>query len=247
MGGKFYSEEVAPAQSGDQFALLPIIEKRTRSRFRFMVHPDAWTWRADLKCYVPDLCRMVISGGVHGTAILPNGIEDDSLCRQNWGKKGWRIIELGDPRYPSAGQYLRRWKTVGNGWAHSASWEHPNMAGGAVIWHVDEPARDEFLRTIVATGTVPPMDVDRKRQFLAVAENRLRRYQERDPSTVPHAGLIRTRAQSAEALVLELRAELADAVAGKDRTRIWAGVDQEPAPTRTRKARPVSEVGEDHG
>ena len=146
---KFFSEEVDAGRGARDVAKLPVIEKRTRARFRAMVNQDAWMWSPRLGCYVPSLGRMVISGGVMGTAILQGGREDDSACRANWSKKGWQVIELGDQRFPNGGKYIKRWKTYGNGWAYTYAWETPNSVAGEIIWHDDQDAHDAFLKAIV--------------------------------------------------------------------------------------------------
>ena len=154
-----FGTAVQPA-AVDTAERLPVLSKRQRPAFHLMVNKDNWTWDLEEKCYFPDLGKLQLSGGVNGVAIDDNGQEDDSHARGNYMKKGWRIVENGDPRLEKlvpGGRYLVRFPAKGYGHVYGCYWEGYEIVRGRVIWATNREAKVEFLQALVSQGFVAPM------------------------------------------------------------------------------------------
>lgn len=211
-----FGEAVSPATTPDA-PRLPKGDKRARPNFRLMAHPDNWYWDVRVKEWLPDLARMVISGGVGGVALV-NGKEDDTLARAQLQKKRWVIIENGDQRLADVvprGEYLTSWLAHGHerSRAYGCVWEGYEWVRGVPEWGENHDLKVKFLRALVAKGIVPPMSPKDKEVEIRVVRNRVRRLTDQIART-PQFPSLHARLKAAEELLADLEADLAGKPAG---------------------------------
>jgi hypothetical protein len=206
-----YGNAVSLNETAQPKSRLPDAERRGRPKFVAMVHPDRWVYDTHAKAFLPEVGKMLISAGVNGVRLIGNR-EEDTLARANYGRKGWILIENGDPRLnpsPKNGQYLASWDTRSNFKVYGFHYEGFELVGSQVDWGVDHDARVAFLKQIVSAGIVPPMNPKLAQREIRQVELRVRRMEDRlaQNPNLANTSLV-SRLSDAKKLLADMKASL---------------------------------------
>jgi len=204
-----FGTAVQPKQEA-VFDSLPAKQKRLRPRFHLMVNKNNWSWDKEEKCYLPDLSKLVLSGGVGGVALSSGGIEDDSQARANYMKKGFIIVENGDQRLLELcpnGRYLVSYPVNPYGKAYGEYWMGYEKVGRKIIWEINKPEKVKFQKAMVEKGFIPNMHIQLRKMNLTDEKKRLRALENKS-FNYPNNSHLGVKVSEAKKLVKALEADL---------------------------------------
>lgn len=156
---------------------------KIRNRFKriYQSHPFRWTFdKTDFLAggdgWLPVLGAIQITPGSGGVGDH----NDTTLALVRANKVGWNVIHENDPRLKDFGFYNVRMPSNGKTAVYCSIFESVKVLGNKVIWSHDPVAYRKFLRFLISSGIVPPMDdavremeIDDKRTVLDRMQGRL--------------------------------------------------------------------------
>lgn len=149
--------EALPQNQNSNVIPLPSVEKRNHMKFMLLIHPDRWVFDPGVQDWLPELGKLILSGGVNGVALDPNGREIATEAIANKTQLGWIPINDGDARLDDLipnGKYLARHPAAPHGFAYSWIWEGFERVRNTIDWGEDAALRIKFQRGLEAKGLI---------------------------------------------------------------------------------------------
>lgn len=145
--------------------------------FVYMVHPFSWWFHedADGSEWLPTLLRMVLDPGVNG--VRQDG--SSTPARTMASERGCALIEYDDPRLGEWQDYVQVFETRNGRRVHRSMFESVRVIAGRVRWRQDRDDYIAFLRHLVDSGIVQPIDPDVVDELTARERNKLSRLEQR--------------------------------------------------------------------
>ena len=164
---------------GEERADRPRLPSSVASRapFLYMSHPFSWTWSDEEGPgeWLPRLLRMTIQPGVNG--VRRDG--STTPARTMAAERGGSVIEYNDPRLGKWQDYVQAFETKNGRRVHRSIFESVRVIAGRVRWKQDRSEYLAFLRHLVASGIIPPIDPDVAHELTGRERSTLQRLKQR--------------------------------------------------------------------
>ena len=193
--------------------------------FYYMTHPFSWWFHQEgdgAGEWLPSLLRMVVDPGV-------NGVRQDrstTPARTMATERGCTVIEYSDPRLGTWQDYVQVFETRNGRRVHRSMFESVRVIAGRVRWRQDRDEYIAFLRHLIDSGVVAPIDPDVVDELTSRERNKLSRLHQRSVRN-PADTSLKARVDSQSARI--------DAMLSADAVR-------SPVPTEPKKRRRKTKV-----
>ena len=184
-----------------------------RPSFLYMSHPFAWYWHEGEGGgeWLPRLLRMVIQPGV-------NGVRRDGStgpARTMAAERGATVIEYSDPRLGRWADYVQVFENTNGHKIHKSIFDSVRVIAGRVRWKHDREEYMAFLRHLLSSGVIDPIDPDVAHELAERERSTLARLEQREARNPADRNL----AAQAEAQRQRLAAMLSAATPPKPKRR----------------------------
>lgn len=121
--------------------------------WEFMWNPARWGYSDEAGGWHPRLAQNAPMKGSRG--LTESGGLERVLA--DLEVRGWKIIEIGDPRLGKFAEYILEHQVKGSSQPqYVPMWCEPIVIGNKTRWQVDRAMYREFLQHLVTSGIVPP-------------------------------------------------------------------------------------------
>mgnify|MGYP004450506287 CR=1 FL=1 len=134
----------------------PKLPRRAKSAapFMYMHHPYRWQWVEESSEWLPLLGKLKVDPGVGG--VQEGGGTDLAVAHHT--RKGWQIIQPSDERLGPYRWYVQKIPKAGKGNVYCDATESVEVVGGRAFWAEGGEAYREFLRHLVGSGIISPLN-----------------------------------------------------------------------------------------
>ena len=190
----------------------PKLPARTKSvaPFMYMYHPHRWQYVVDTGEWLPLLGKLKLDPGVGGG----NDSRGTDLAVAQRTRQGWQIIRPSDERLGKFRWYVQKIPKQGKGSVHCDVTESVEVVGGRAFWNEGGEAGRKFLRYIIETGIVPPIN-DRIRKLKIEQQRQVVDRLSSAVASSPHNQVLIARLDQANAMLLGMEAPTAKPKQGK--------------------------------
>lgn len=158
------------------------VPRGVRNRYKFLLqaHPHRWAWYpedadAGHDGWLPLLGRIQLTPGCNG--VGDGNVATLAMVRAAEG--GWLVLLPSDPRLGKYRYYTQGFPGGGRNGVYASIWDSVRIVGNRAIWSFDDKGYREFLRFLVDSGIVPPIDSAVRDGLVADARSRLERMESR--------------------------------------------------------------------
>lgn len=172
----------------------PKLPGRTKSaaNFYYMHHPHRWQFDADAGEWFPQLGKMKLDPGVGG--VTDNKGTDLAVAQAT--RRGWGVIRPNDERLAEFKFYTQEVPKAGRGRVFVDMHEGVEVIAGRAFWKEGGAAYRGFLRHLVSSGIIPPINDNVKRLEVEKQANRVDRL-ESNVASAPHNQVLVARLDTA--------------------------------------------------
>jgi hypothetical protein len=157
-----------------------------------MAHPHRWRYDSDAGEWLPHLGRLALDPGING--VTDGGGTDLAVAQAS--RRGWTVIRPGDERLGEFRYYSQSVPKAGRGEVWVDIHQRVEVVGGRAFWSVDNAGRRGFLRHLVSSGIIPPINDNVKRLEIEKQANRVDRL-ESNVASAPHNQVLVARLDTA--------------------------------------------------